>query len=126
MPDNLARFERLARQAQERGASLRAIQADQAEEARREWELRRSHAEVLSRQTPEFLAGPPDGCGECWEWDLHPTSPLSYSWWHCAAINPEVRMTDLYGDGGDPFEVEFCTHPCHGPDGHPLPLIAYA
>jgi hypothetical protein len=127
MVDNLARFERMAQRAAERGASYRAIQARERAEQEREWEYMQVNAEELSRQTPEYLAGPPDGSAESWEWAQHPSWPLSYSWWHGAAIDPETRP---YSPGADdpepPFPCEFCTHPCHGSEGLPLPLIAYA
>ena len=124
MVDNLARFERLAQRAAERGASLRAIQARERAEREREWEYGRVNAEELSRQTPEYLNGPPDGCAECWEWAHHPSFTLEYSWWHGAAIDPETRQLPMGSGPPEPFK--YCMHDCHGPDGLPLPVIVYA
>jgi len=125
MSDNLARFERMAQRAAGRGASLRAIQARENAERQREQEYVRVNAAELSRRSPEYLGGPPNDCAECWEWASHPAWPLEYSWWHGAAIDPETRPFALWEDGSEE-PVEFCTHACHGPDGEPLPLIAYA
>lgn len=115
MSDNLARFERLARQAAERRTTDLRAQGVRDRAAREE----------ASRQTPEYLAGPPDGCGDCWEWSPHPSFPLAYSWWHGAPVVHEVHPWALCEDGAEE-PTDFCMHACHGPDGYPLPVIAYA
>lgn len=80
-------------------------------------------------QSPEYLAGPSDGCSACYEWRLNWPSAVYagrrvWSWQHGAAVNPEMRPWPA--DDPDPHSVEHCTHACHGPEGYALPIIAYA
>ncbi len=121
MTDNLARFERMAQRARERGAGLRAQKAvDLAERERQQ-----AAEEAESRQSPRFLAGPPYGCGECWEWRPHPTLG-GYSWWHGAPLVREVKLWPVGEPDCLPEPTEHCMHACHGPDGEPLPVVVYA
>jgi hypothetical protein len=119
MPDNLARFRRLASQA----ATRRALARDEELTPAERWIRDIAADEWWSHKRPEYLAGPPHGCTVCYSWTRHKLG--GWSWQHGAAVDPEERPFDLWDDG-EPEPCEFCTHECHGPDGEPLPLIALA
>lgn len=121
MVDNLARFARLSAAAKERERVRR--EAESRAEAER-WTREEAEAEQRSRQTPEYLAGPPGGCHTCYAWQRHVMG--GWYWIHQVAIDPVERPFSLWEDPEPPFLCEYCTHDCHGPDGLPLPLIAYA
>lgn len=101
-----ARARRTQAEAEERAQQS----ADDAEQVRRE----------LRDAAPFFLAGPPDGCRHCWTWRWTPWH--GWTWHHFAGHWIEVRPWPECG-----YErTECCTHQCHGPEPHWLPVIAYA
>lgn len=113
--EGLARLERMGQRARERrqaGEAEGRLQQflEDADQVRRE----------LRDSVLHFLAGPPDGCRHCWTW--HWTPWHGWTWHHFGSHWIEVRPWDAAD--GEP--TEFCIHDCHGPDGHPLPVVAYA
>lgn len=118
--DNLARFERLA----QRAAARRKVQEEAERRAAAErWEEDYgAPAEARSKRSPEYLAGPPNGCHDCYVWRRHIMG--GWCWEHQAAIDPVTKALPWGGYESEP--CEHCTHKCHGPEGEPLPVIAYA
>ena len=113
--EGLARLERMAQRAKERRAKAEVEErfqqaVEEAEQVRQELRAAQEH----------YLEGPPDGCRSCYYWNWTPWH--GWTWHHGAAFKPEVRPW-AEADGE---LVEFCTHYCHGPEGKPLPVIAYA
>lgn len=121
MPDNLARFERLASQAAERRRRGEDSES-KAEDGWRSTEI--AEEEQRSLLSAEYRAGPPADCHVCYSWRRH-VKFGGYSWTHGAPINPAVRDFALWDDG-NPEPCTFCTHACHGTEGYPLPVIALA
>jgi hypothetical protein len=122
MPDNLARFERLARQAAERRAR-REDSDSKAEDEQRARDLAEDAQQALL--SPEYLAGPPNGCRSCYVWRRH-FKFGGWSWEHGEAIDPVTRPYPILEGYEDPPPCEWCTHRCHGADGYPLPVIVLA
>jgi hypothetical protein len=116
--EGLARLERMAQRARARR------EQDEAKERRQqEAEDQRRTREELRQRQEAYLAGPPNGCAVCYVWRRgYIGVGFRWDWWHVEAINPVMRP---WPDADDE-PAEYCTHACHGPDGHPLPVIAYA
>jgi hypothetical protein len=118
--DNLARFARLSEQAKQR-------EAQRKQEEQREWDkedaarARRGEA----RRAQLEAEGPPNGCHECYVVrKSYPWTGEFWDWHHVEAINPVERIPDDWGGWEGP--IEHCMHACHGPNGEPLRVIAYA
>jgi hypothetical protein len=113
--NDLDRFERMAQRSKERrekaGAEEQLQQTvDEAEQVRRE----------LRDVAQHFLAGPPDGCRHCYTW--HWTPWHGWAWQHCGGHWVKVRPWPE----ADNEPTACCMHYCHGPEGHWLPVVAYA
>lgn len=117
MTVDLGWYERMSQRAKMRAAIKRDGRLTGAEE----WTVIEVRDERESRHRPEYLAGPPGGCHDCYRWWRTPLG--QWGWWHGAAIDPEARPCPLWDDVVEP-DVEHCTHACHGPAGKPLPVVA--
>lgn len=115
----LAHLERMAQRAKER-----RLKAEAEERARQQAEDRERGLRELLDQQHRVLAGPPDGCPYCYVWAYRYTGVMSWNWWHDRVISPQMRLWP--DDSPEPDLVEHCMCDCHGPDGYPLPVIAYA
>jgi len=117
--NDLGRFERMAHRAKQRSDAVsveerRRDLADQAERIR---------GELLEAQE-RYLAGPPDGCVECYGWDRRSAGLVgSWHWWHHP---PEEDLWTKVRGGELPEDVLTCQHYCHGPDGYPRPILLFA
>lgn len=124
MPDNLARFERLAQQtrmraAQRRDSRLTTSEQDAKDDADRIIQER-------DRRLKLEAAGPPNACDVCYRIDrVFPWTPGCIAWQHFGAVNPQMRPWALWEDGEEEL-IEHCMHECHDPEGLPLPVIVYA
>lgn len=117
--EGLARLERMAQRARERreaaqGEERRKDLAEQAERIRGE----------LREAQDRYLAGPPDGCIECYHWERQHAG-LHGSWFWVHRPPEEALWWEVYR-GEKPEELLTCHHACHGPDGYPRPIVLFA
>lgn len=90
-------------------AANRRVVEEQIEE--RNWAAEQEARAELSRITPEYLAGPPDGCTECYLWVPDKFSTRWY-WSHRTVTLP----------GHERFcgcDDHCCQHDCHPADDRP-------
>lgn len=121
MPNNLARFERLAQESKMRAAMARESQLTAHEKYARDMSEMIMRGAEYRRQLEQ--QGPPDGCYGCWRIrESWPWNGSSWEWGHGDLINPEMRVLKGEEDLG---AVEVCMHPCHGPEGRWIPIVAY-
>lgn len=120
---DLGRYERMAQRARARReqaerAQLRQELAEQVDRVRAE----------LRRDVDNYLAGPPDGCTECYWLERHSQYGSTYpgAIWMWVHQPPPEDLWHAVRAGDEPEEVLTCRHFCHGPDGYPRPIILIA
>lgn len=108
-------------------ARARRAQAEAEERAQREAEEHKRDQRDREEAVARFLEGPPDGCNVCYSFSkVYTGGPLYWTWWHMTVVKPELRPVPPRWDGDGDEPIEHCTCRCHGPDGLPLFMIAYA
>lgn len=118
--EGLARLERMGQRARARRAVAEAEERRRQEAADREW-----HERIRQEAVQRFVAGPPDACTFCYMFgEQYVGVGMRWDWWHVRTFRPVLRPWPE--DDPEPVPTEHCMCHCHGPEGHPLPVIAYA
>jgi hypothetical protein len=97
-------------------AKARMAAEAERERARLEAEWQTEKARVAEEQRPEFEAGPPNGCRDCYVWAPEWLRVHHYTWMHGGhSVKPGPPPLDaLNGPLADLTESHWCWHECHG------------